>query len=205
MRSARVGSVHSAAMSSPTSARPVAVRSDARRAKMSQKSGGLNTAMNSIPFEKAMLRLPLRLTEKLRYDAITNCWIWTACTNGLGYGYLNPIKGEKRGTRRAHRIVYELLVEKIPTGLQCDHLCRNRLCVNPAHIDIVTAQENTLRGTGFAATNAKKTHCQNGHKLTGANLVITSAGSRQCKICLRFSQRRYDARKRLEERNHDNR
>lgn len=163
-----------------------------------------NTMTKSITFEQAIEILPARLAEKLSHDIDTGCWLWTASTNGNGYGYLNPLRGQKKATRGAHRIVYELLVEKVPKDLQCDHVCRNRLCANPAHIDIVTARENTLRGLGLAAANSKKTHCQNGHELAGTNLIITSNGGRQCKKCLRVSQRKYKARQRNKEFNHDN-
>lgn len=71
----------------------------------------------------------------------------------------------------------------IPDDLQLDHLCRNRLCVNPSHLEPVTCRENVLRGNGRCAANAKKTHCPRGHAYAGANLLIGTKGERCCRKC----------------------
>lgn len=96
-----------------------------------------------------------------------NCWVW------IGYvdkqtGYA---KYKKTGrSRSSHQVAYEYLIGPVPEGLQLDHLCRVRHCVNPAHLEPVTGKINTLRGTSFSAKNAAKTHCKNGHPLSGNNL-----------------------------------
>jgi len=107
-----------------------------------------------------------------------NCWNWTGWLR-LGYGQFNV------GRRKfaAHRVAYELTVGPIPEGMQLDHLCRNTRCVNPAHLEPVTPVENTHRGTQPAADNARKTHCKNGHPLSGDNLQIVFNGRRRCRIC----------------------
>lgn len=87
-----------------------------------------------------------------------------------------------RKMRRAHRIAYELFIGPIPDGLVVDHLCRNRACVNPAHLEAVTHGENVLRGVNPAAQRSRQTHCQRGHELTGDNLY-THGGRRRCRTC----------------------
>lgn len=84
----------------------------------------------------------------------------------------------------AHRFSYEFANGPVPDGLQLDHLCRNRLCVNPGHIEPVTQRVNMLRGISPAAENARKTHCMNGHPLIGTNLVLRKSGSRGCRHCI---------------------
>ena len=97
-----------------------------------------------------------------QYEPIpeSGCWIWIGAVNPFGYGW------QQRGGRKfmAHRVVYEALVGPIPHGMQLDHLCRVKCCVNPAHLEPVTGQVNTLRGMGPSALNARKTHCQQGHE-----------------------------------------
>lgn len=117
------------------------------------------------------------------------CWEWAGAHNRDGYGtaYTTPTGAKPQG---AHRVVYELLVGPIPEGLTIDHLCRNRGCVNPAHLEPVPKHENILRGEGVAARNAAKTHCPQGHAYTAENTRITRVGSRRCRTCHRESQRR---------------
>ncbi len=110
-----------------------------------------------------------------------DCWEWNAARTGPGYGAF-WLSGR---TQLAHRVAYELEVREIPEGLDIDHLCRNRGCVNPAHMEPVTRGENVLRGVGFTAENAKKTHCPSGHPYDSDNTYINGSGHRVCRECNR--------------------
>jgi len=90
---------------------------------------------------------------------------------------------------RSHRWSYEYWNGKIPEKLQIDHLCRNRACVNPLHLEAVTLVENLRRGIQSTG-NPKKTHCKYGHPLSGRNLYVRSNGKRYCKECQRIRGRR---------------
>ena len=96
------------------------------------------------------------------------CWNWTAATT-YGYGVMGFHESGKHRTVRAHRVSYELLIGPIPEDLVIDHLCRNRACVNPDHMELVTIGTNVLRGEGLTAKYAQATHCDNGHEYTEAN------------------------------------
>lgn len=111
------------------------------------------------------------------------CWPWTACTNWKGYGLF-------RG-RPSHRVAYERVVGAIPQGLVIDHLCRNRACTNPAHMEAVTNRENVLRSPiGLTAVNARKDRCIHGHPYTPENTVVTRLG-RACRTCKNAWNREY--------------
>lgn len=90
-----------------------------------------------------------------KVDKSGTCWLWTASIRATGYGQFRVGKR----TRDAHRVAWELTNGSVPDGLQLDHLCRNRACVRPDHLEPVTQRENILRGTAPTAVNAVKTHC----------------------------------------------
>lgn len=122
------------------------------------------------------------------------CWPWLAHTSADGYGQFAI---GARGRAVAHRFAYEAAVGAIPAGLQLDHLCRQRNCCNPSHLEPVTNRVNVLRGVGPTAMNAAKTHCINGHEFTPENTVMNKKG-RACRACgLATSRRYYERRKEM--------
>lgn len=112
------------------------------------------------------------------------CWEWTG-TTANGYGRFRHTTRSTDTQAMAHRFAFELTKGPIADGLQVDHLCKNRLCVRPDHLEAVSPRENTLRSSAPSAANAKKTHCPKGHPLSGSNLRIGTAGRRHCKTCQR--------------------
>ena len=138
-------------------------------------------------FPNATINRVLKKIEKT-----SGCWLWTGSIDGVGYGRIwNGIK-----MTGAHRVVYELLVGPIPDGLQLDHLCRVRHCVNPSHLEPVTCRENLLRGVGVSAKAARQTHCIHGHELTEENIYRWGKrpNARYCKICIKIRNDRNTAK-----------
>lgn len=138
-----------------------------------------------------------------KVDASGSCWLWTAYVDPTGYGRF----GVGGTMRRAHRVVWETLVGPVPDGLELDHLCRVRRCVNPDHLEPVTRRENVRRGVA-ALLQRQKTHCPSGHSYAEhAYEVPSRPGVRYCQECNRVrsrlnrqannaASRRYRARKR---------
>ena len=110
-----------------------------------------------------------------------SCWLWYGGKDKRGYGNFSF----GRHGRKSHIVAYELIIGKVPEGLELDHLCKNHGCVNPEHLEPVTHKENLLRGDGWGAVNSRKTHCKNGHLLTEDNIYKSIKTKRQCKICTR--------------------
>lgn len=109
----------------------------------------------------------------------TGCWLWAGSTNDR-YGVIN-VGGRNR---YAHRMAYEQFVGHIEKGLTIDHLCRNPLCVNPRHLEVVTMRENILRSESPSAIASSRNHCPKGHDYTEEN-TLWYRGYRLCRACRR--------------------
>lgn len=139
-------------------------------------------------------------TDRVRLDSVVDrfwqkvhktetCWLWAGAAGGDAegghYGYLN-VAGK---VERAHRFAYELLVGPVPDGMVLDHLCRVRLCVNPAHLEPVTDRINNLRGD-----RGGRTECKHGHAFTAENTIWRRGRygyqQRECRACRRLRQRK---------------
>jgi hypothetical protein len=119
--------------------------------------------------------------------SIQYCWQWTAAIQN-GYGRFNS----GSGTVPSHLFAWRQFRGDIPSGLVADHRCRNRACVNPWHLELVTRGVNVLRGKRYGFLDhyqPKATACVRGHALVGHN-VYTSAGGRTCRTCRNDAQRR---------------
>jgi len=118
-----------------------------------------------------------RFWEKV--DKSGDCWLWLGAITGAGYAEINingrPVLG--------HRWSYEQVYGPIPAGHQLDHLCRNRACVRPQHLEAVTCRINLLRGKTITAAHAAKTSCPSGHPYSPRNTYRTPKGFRQCRTC----------------------
>jgi hypothetical protein len=132
-----------------------------------------------------VLVAPERFEAKFVRGAPDECWEWQGARS-RGYGWFRV--GDGAQPTGAHRIAYELYVGPIPDGLYIDHLCRNRGCVNPAHMEPVPNRVNILRGEGITAEQARQTHCKRDHEFTAENTYrIPSTGSRVCRTCKRVA------------------
>ena len=160
---------------------------------------------NTIPYNTTEEKLTY-IMSRIKYDKDkqfngTLCWNWCKAINSDGYGsYM--LRGKPM---KAHRESYLCYYKEIPEGLEIDHLCCNKACCNPLHLEAVTHQENVKRGqSGKVGWNheCKKTHCPRGHEYTEANtkwqIINGVPKKRQCRICSKETQQRLrDKRKEL--------
>lgn len=136
------------------------------------------------------MELRERIEAKVERIPESGCWIWVGSVKRNGYGHMKAL--HSNGTAPAHRVVYEVYRGPIPRGMDLDHLCRVRCCVNPLHLEPVTRHEN-LRRAGVierlqarARAMAEATTCTKGHAMTPENTYVYPSGRhRACRICLR--------------------
>lgn len=119
-----------------------------------------------------------------------DCWIWLGSINTSGYGQHGSHR--KPGSETlAHRKFYAMAYGEIPAGLQIDHLCRNKLCVRPEHLEAVNHKENLMRApTQVTTINSQKTHCIHGHEFNETNTRIHKSGKRECIACKSLRNKR---------------
>jgi len=113
-----------------------------------------------------------------RVDKTGDCWVWTAHLTTKGYGKYSYYTPTRIITKRAHRLSYELEVSEIAPDGELDHLCRNRACVKPEHLELVSHQENCARGIG------SKKYCVHNHPC-GLKYLTQNATQRKCRTCIR--------------------
>ena len=123
--------------------------------------------------------------KHVEVDEATGCWNWTGALARGGYG---AFEGD-RGTTKSHRWAYAHYIGPIPDGLVIDHLCRNRKCCNPQHLEAVTQKENVKRGNSGKYQRNRKTHCKRGHELTVENTYTQQSG-RTCRTCLKAREKK---------------
>ncbi len=125
-----------------------------------------------------MKDLEARFDLKWTPEPNTGCHLWTAALDSHGYGQFK----HHGKNRLAHKHAYEREHGPMPRGMEPDHTCRTRSCVNPAHLEPVTHRENFLRGCAAGAIAVRTNRCKRGHPLHGLNVLFTKSG-RWCRLC----------------------
>jgi hypothetical protein len=130
------------------------------------------------------------------------CWIWKGSPDRCGYGQMR-LNGKRP---MAHNISWWMFVGEIPKDKEIDHICEVRLCVNPTHLQALTHKENVNKGKGLGAVNTRKTHCKQGHPLSGDNLRYDKGRygmRRNCKTCQKKWHAEYYKRTKANNRDND--
>jgi hypothetical protein len=146
------------------------------------------------------MTVPNRVAERIRARVVVDesgCHLWPGAGTAKGYGQIGWHESGVPRRSLTHRAIYESTFGAIPDGLDIDHMCHDperckpdravdcphRRCCNPLHLRPAKRRENVLRGAGFAADNAVKTHCPQGHPYDDANTYVAPNGWRQCRVC----------------------
>lgn len=152
---------------------------------------------------RTRIPLDIRIKRMSRVDPDSGCWLWTGREDHNGYGQICIRNGSGSGsTKLAHRTSYEVFVGPIEDGMDIDHLCRVRRCVNPGHLEPVTRRENLMRSPiAPAAVNARVTECPERHPYTEANTIYRRRSNgkgvyRACRTCYNARARAYRAARR---------
>ena len=151
--------------------------------------------------EAALTRKPRKRKEPIQrflsrvlLDDDDRCWEWIGQKNQANYGrFASDMINSPTRLVVAHKFCYEYFVGPVPKGLELDHLCRNRSCVNPSHLEPVTHSENVLRGASPELARMRqrsKTHCRNGHEFTPENTYFRKDTFRNCRACAKDVQQR---------------
>lgn len=153
------------------------------------------TTTTTDPISLLPQRILDRFWTKVGVGRPDECWLWLPRSrSGNGYArYPYNAGGGRVITVSPHRLAYTLAHGPIPAGLTVDHMCRVRICCNPAHLRLLTREENSA-GSLTALTHAAKTHCPQGHPYDEVNTIRDERGWRWCRECRRATNRRYRAR-----------
>lgn len=139
------------------------------------------------PFDRLMANVS-------KPDGETGCWFSGLRPDSKGYAQVSESSSGHVRMLRGHRVTYEELIGPVPEGMELDHLCRVRACINPSHMEPVTHRENVMRGEGISASAAARTHCPSGHAYLPG--LVSSRGTRYCPTCRKIWQARADAKRR---------
>lgn len=133
---------------------------------------------------KILEQIKQKILSKILIDPNTECWLWQGYADRDGYARIEVIGGKNKFV---HRLSYEAFTGSIPEGMSIDHICKNRGCCNPKHLQQLSIKENILRGDGASSKNNKKTHCNEGHEFSAENTYINNRSARVCKTCAKIS------------------
>lgn len=150
-------------------------------------------AINTLAYGKRLLDTVMSKVEMIPFSG---CWLFYG-GGPWGYGTVTiwDYLTKSKKTIRAHRVTYEYFIGPIAPGLDLDHWCRVRCCVNPDHLEPVTSKVNNLRGLSPSSINAAKIACSKGHLFVEGNLkIISTTGERRCRMCERANKLAYRAR-----------
>lgn len=137
--------------------------------------------------------LKKRFWNNVSAASAEGCWKWNGPISIYGYGRLMESVGNRKTKQlMAHRFAYEEIVGKIKEGMTIDHVCRNRSCVNPAHMEIVTRAENSMRAHSKNMDAMRDNRCTKGHKIEGENLVLekrkNGSERKRCRTCAKLRE-----------------